>query len=79
MQKEKTKQMKKTAVKVTGLGKRYGSNQVLKEFSMEAERGKITCIMGRSGCGKTTLLRIMMGLETADEGEKRCLSGGQAV
>ena len=32
MQKEKTKQMKKTAVKVTGLGKRYGSNQVLKEF-----------------------------------------------
>ena len=55
---EKTKQMKETAVKVTGLGKRYGSNQVLKEFSMEAERGKITCIMGRSGCGKTTLLRI---------------------
>ena len=31
--------------------------------------GRLTCIMGKSGCGKTTLLRILMGLDTPDAGE----------
>lgn len=63
--------MRETAVKVVGISKTYGAVPVLDQFSMEVEKGKVNCIMGRSGCGKTTLLRIMMGLETADQGECR--------
>jgi NitT/TauT family transport system ATP-binding protein len=45
---------------------------------MTFEDGRIYCLMGESGVGKTTLLRIIMGLETADEGEVR-LSGDIAA
>lgn len=61
--------MEQIAVKVAGISKSYGEHQVLNGFSMEVQKGKVNCIMGKSGCGKTTLLRIMMGLETADKGE----------
>ena len=37
--------------------------------------GQVILLCGQSGCGKTTLLRIMMGLETADEGECRGMGG----
>lgn len=55
--------------------KRYGEKQVLRDFSLPLETGKTTCIMGRSGCGKTTLLRIVLGLETADSGERTGFDG----
>lgn len=42
---------------------------VLEHISLNIPVGKITVILGRSGCGKTTLLRIAGGLETPDEGE----------
>ena len=53
---------------VSDLTKRFGEKTVLDHFSLEIEKGGIFCIMGASGCGKTTLLRIMTGLEKADEG-----------
>ena len=42
---------------------------VLRQFSTELDTEKITVLLGRSGCGKTTLLRILAGLESLDGGE----------
>lgn len=45
-----------------------GEHQVLQGLSFTAELGKITVLLGKSGCGKTTLLRLISGLEEADKG-----------
>ncbi len=42
---------------------------VLKNLRMEADNSGITVVLGRSGCGKTTLLRLIAGLEQADSGQ----------
>ena len=42
--------------------------EVLRGLDLDADTGEITVILGRSGCGKTTLLRILCGLETPDGG-----------
>lgn len=39
----------------------YGNIQVLRNLSLTAEPGQVTCVMGRNGAGKTTLLRAIMG------------------
>lgn len=56
-------------IEMTDICKSYGDLKVLDGFSCQIETGSTTCIMGPSGRGKTTLLRIMMGLESADSGE----------
>lgn len=53
---------------IEALCKSYGDKKVLENFSAVIKRGETTCIMGQSGCGKTTLLNILMGLEKADSG-----------
>lgn len=55
-------------IKIDELNKSFGDTAVFKEFSAEFEDGSVTCIMGSSGIGKTTLLRILMGLEDYDSG-----------
>ena len=45
------------------------SHPVLRQFSTDLDTEKITVILGRSGCGKTTLLRVLAGLETLDGGQ----------
>ena len=54
-------------LRVEHLCKRYGGNAVLENISFTAPVG-LTRIEGVSGIGKTTLLRILLGLETADSG-----------
>jgi len=56
-------------VRVAGLWKAFGSNTVLNDINMQFADGTRTVIMGESGCGKTTLLRIIMGVEKLDSGE----------
>jgi branched-chain amino acid transport system ATP-binding protein len=46
----------------------YGQAQVLRSFSLKAERGEILCLLGRNGAGKTTALKAIMGLVPAREG-----------
>ncbi len=50
------------------LSKRFGEKEVIKDFSIRMKEGCVTSIMAPSGWGKTTLLRILAGLERADEG-----------
>ena len=54
---------------VTNVKKEYGDKTVLNGVSLRFESGKRTALKGASGCGKTTLLRIIAGLEIADSGE----------
>ena len=57
------------AIKIENLYKSYQEKQVLENLNMELAEGRITCIMAPSGKGKTTLLRILIGLEKADSGK----------
>lgn len=57
------------SIEIAHLGKAYGKKRVLDDFSASLLDGEVTVIMGASGCGKTTLLRILMGLEQADTGK----------
>ena len=51
-------------IKIKGLGKYYGKNEVLKGINMEFSRGKVYGIVGENGAGKTTLFRCIAGLES---------------
>lgn len=53
---------------ITDLCKTFDDNEVLKNVNITLKDNSIYCLMGTSGIGKTTLLRILMGLEHADSG-----------
>jgi ABC-type polar amino acid transport system ATPase subunit len=55
-------------VRVRGLSKRYGRNQVLKHIDVDLHSGEVIVIFGRSGSGKSTLLRCVNFLEDPTEG-----------
>ena len=54
--------------KVENLTVQYGGNAVLENFSAEFPDGGVTAVSGRSGCGKTTLLAVLLGLLRPDGG-----------
>lgn len=56
-------------IKVKNINKSFNGQQVLKDVNMAFPKCRITCIMGASGIGKTTLAYILMGLLKADSGE----------
>jgi phospholipid/cholesterol/gamma-HCH transport system ATP-binding protein len=58
-------------VEISHLNFRYGSREVLRDINMRIPRGGIVAIMGQSGCGKTTLLRLIGGQLRATEGSLR--------
>ncbi len=53
---------------VENLSKSFGKSKVFHDISFSVNKGEIVCIRGKSGEGKTTLLRCLTGLETADKG-----------
>ena len=57
------------AIEIQNLCKTFGDKKVLHNLNMRLEDGGIYCLMGPSGMGKTTLLRIIMQLETKDSGK----------
>ncbi len=57
-----------TAVIVEGLGKKFGETVVLQDINFEVKEGETIVLLGASGSGKTTILRIIAGLETPDFG-----------
>ena len=62
-------------IRIKDLQKSYGEKPVLSHFSHDLPDNGIVCLTGASGRGKTTLLRILAGLETADGGSVTGLSG----
>lgn len=69
--------MNETAVRCQELNKSFGSNHIVKNFSVAIESGSIMALLGPSGCGKTTTLRLIAGFEQLDEG--RIEIGGTVV
>jgi iron(III) transport system ATP-binding protein len=72
--------MVQSALRLQGLIKRYGALYAVDDVSFELGSGDILALLGASGCGKTTTLRLIAGLETPDDGEiwlgERRVSGG---
>jgi polar amino acid transport system ATP-binding protein len=56
-------------VRIQGLRKRFGDNEVLKGVDLNVQRGEVIAIIGKSGSGKSTLLRCINGLEVFQQGE----------
>ena len=56
------------ALEIAGLAKSFGGQEVLHGIDLSVAAGTITAVVGASGCGKTTLLRLVAGFETPDAG-----------
>ncbi|BCN31262.1 ABC transporter ATP-binding protein [Anaeromicropila herbilytica] len=60
--------MKDIILEIEHIEKSFGDTQVLKGINLSIEKGEFITLLGASGCGKTTTLRIISGLETPDKG-----------
>ena len=61
--------MSETIIEIKNINVSYGSNNVLKEVSLNIENKDFYTFLGPSGCGKTTLLRLIAGFEKSSSGE----------
>jgi len=55
-------------VEIVGLTRRYGSRRGIENVSLLINEGEIVGLLGPNGCGKTTLIKLVMGLLQPDEG-----------
>ena len=61
--------MNKVVVKLENFEKSYGKKQVIKKIDLEVYEGEFLTLLGSSGCGKTTILRAISGLDTPSAGK----------
>jgi len=61
----------------TDLSKKYGDLEVVKDVSLAIDAGEFVCLVGKSGCGKTTLLSLLSGLEKPTKG--RVILNGKEI
>jgi spermidine/putrescine transport system ATP-binding protein len=69
--------MEENILQLQGIVKSFGQTEVLKGLDLDVRRGEFITLLGSSGCGKTTTLRIIAGLEQPDAG--RVLLEGKDV
>src|SRR3977135_4234493 len=58
-----------SAIRVQGLSKSFGEQKVLDGVDLEVARGETLAVLGRSGTGKSVLLKLLIGLQKPDDGE----------
>src|SRR5215468_3624718 len=63
-----TRQEASKMLDVENINLHYGAAQVLRGVSLTAEPGKVTCVLGRNGVGKTSLLRALVGQHPISKG-----------
>ena len=61
--------MMETVIELRHLNKAFGTNVVLKDINASIHKGDVTCIIGASGSGKSTMLRCINLLETPTSGD----------
>lgn len=64
----KTDQPTKTLISIQNLKKRFGGNPVLDDFNLTLHEGENLVIMGKSGSGKSVMIKCLIGLEIPDSG-----------
>ena len=64
-------------LQVSGVSKRFGTFEAVRDLSFTVERGSFFSILGPSGCGKTTLLRMIAGFSAPDSGD--IVIGGRSM
>ena len=55
-------------IRIEGLNKKYGKQDVLKDINLTVEEGQIFGLIGPSGSGKTTLVKMIVGIDSPDAG-----------
>lgn len=60
--------MSKVVLKIDHLRRSFGDKEVIKDFDLEVYEGEFLTLLGSSGCGKTTILRAIAGLDSVTEG-----------
>lgn len=66
------------ALELSHLHKKFGSTDALNNLSLIVQSGEVVCLVGHSGCGKTTLLKIISGVDSPDGGTVR-INGNQVA
>ncbi len=61
--------MTKPLLQLSNISLSYGAHEVIQQINLDLQEGEIGCLLGSSGCGKTTLLRSIAGFEKPDQGQ----------
>jgi phospholipid/cholesterol/gamma-HCH transport system ATP-binding protein len=77
MENQQTKTNHEPVISIKGLCKSFGDFDILKDISLDVFKGENMVVLGRSGAGKSVLIKILVGLLTADKGIVKVL--GQQV
>lgn len=69
--------MERPDVSVEGIARRFGATAVFEDVWFSVGKGEFVCLVGHSGCGKTTILNILAGLDAPDDGS--IIVGGKEI